>query len=163
MSWVSEEEEKGSRFARKEPGSHNGVCGIVVRWRRMEGRERMERSTPSMIRVPVVGVRVRRRVERRVDFPEPVRPQMEIFWPGLKVRLIFSSAGVPGMWCTVRFWIEMRPWEGHASGASEVSLRRASVGVLFWKVRRREMAPRLVSRRVQPAMNCEREMLNAVA
>lgn len=96
MSASSVEEEKGSRFARKEPGSQRGVCGIVVRCLRIEGRDSVERSMPSIRSVPVVGVSVRRRVERRVDFPLPVRPQMEIFCPPEMDRLMFSRAGVPG-------------------------------------------------------------------
>ena len=50
-------------------------------------------STPSMLIVPELISTRRRRVARIVDLPEPVRPQMPIFWPGRMSRSIEESAG----------------------------------------------------------------------
>lgn len=39
-------------------------------------------------------LRRRRRTDVRVDFPDPVRPQIQILWPAGALKVMFLSTGV---------------------------------------------------------------------
>lgn len=71
---------------------------MVVIFERMRERGMVARSRPSMVIVPDEGSRIRRRSERRVLFPEPVRPQTPSFCPGLIWNEMFCRAGELSLW-----------------------------------------------------------------
>lgn len=65
---------------------------MAFRRKRMWCRGIVEMSRPSISMRPEEMGRRRKRVDRSVDFPEPVRPTMASFWPGAMETEILSKA-----------------------------------------------------------------------
>lgn len=93
MISVSRHWERGSAFWRTVPERMKGSWGMVVILERMRERGRVDRSRLSMVIFPDDGSSIRRRRERRVLFPLPVRPQIPIFWPAFMWKDMLDNAG----------------------------------------------------------------------
>ena len=88
---------KGSRLVRIVPANMNGSCGIIAIFERRRCRPSVLTSTPSMRTTPLSGSTMRNSAVNRLDFPEPVRPQMPSFSPPSATKdRSFRTSGRPG-------------------------------------------------------------------